>query len=381
MQCPHDLKLQTNKAIYDGRMNNRILWTTAALLTTALTIPLSSHAELTKVDNSSEQNSQATSPQTLQSQQALNVVKVGEYQSRTENKADNQVIANIQLHELAGRQAATVYVRKIPVLTLTSLVANNTSKTGAANTSQTATNSNQTKVATTGNLANTKQNDYQAANAPVWRATAIAARINQLSLEGVDANQITVAWKAGGENSSPKLPERYVIKIKEQELLEINSESRLPDKTNNLGEDALQVTNRLRRLLGNAPALQKISGLPAPLPKAPKAPKIPQKVALGSVRLSLNGFASWYGPGFHGRRTASGEVYNQNGLTAAHRNLPFGTKVRVTNKRNGRSVIVRITDRGPFVRGRIIDLSAAAARMVGVVSTGTAPVRVEVLGR
>lgn len=94
----------------------------------------------------------------------------------------------------------------------------------------------------------------------------------------------------------------------------------------------------------------------------------------------MNGMASWYGPGFHGNRSASGERYNQNALTAAHRSLPFGTKVRVTNVRNGRSVVVRINDRGPHIRGRIIDLSAAAARIVGVMQSGVAPVRVEVLG-
>ena len=92
-----------------------------------------------------------------------------------------------------------------------------------------------------------------------------------------------------------------------------------------------------------------------------------------------SGTASWYGPGFHGRRTASGEKFNQNALTAAHRSLPFGTKVRVTNMRNGRSVIVRINDRGPFSGGRIIDLSRGAARAIGMVSSGTAPVRLEVL--
>lgn len=73
--------------------------------------------------------------------------------------------------------------------------------------------------------------------------------------------------------------------------------------------------------------------------------------------------ASWYGPGFHGKRTASGEIFNQNALTAAHKTLPFGTKVRVTHK--GKSVIVRINDRGPFTRGRTIDLSKAAARKIG----------------
>ncbi|ELS05359.1 rare lipoprotein A [Xenococcus sp. PCC 7305] len=97
-------------------------------------------------------------------------------------------------------------------------------------------------------------------------------------------------------------------------------------------------------------------------------------------RATYSGQASWYGPGFHGRRTANGEVFNSNALTAAHRSLPFGTKVRVTNVNNGRSVVVRINDRGPFSGGRIIDLSAGAARSINMINSGVAPVRVEVLG-
>lgn len=78
------------------------------------------------------------------------------------------------------------------------------------------------------------------------------------------------------------------------------------------------------------------------------------------------GKASWYGPGFHGRRTANGEVFNANALTAAHRTLPFGTRVRVTHRATGRSVVVRINDRGPFIRGRVIDLSKASAQAIGM---------------
>lgn len=92
------------------------------------------------------------------------------------------------------------------------------------------------------------------------------------------------------------------------------------------------------------------------------------------------GIASWYGPGFHGRRTANGEVYNQYDLTAAHQTLPHGTQVRVTNLTNGRVVLVRINDRGPFVDDRIIDLSYTAARQIEMIGPGTAPVRIEVLG-
>ena len=85
----------------------------------------------------------------------------------------------------------------------------------------------------------------------------------------------------------------------------------------------------------------------------------PMKSADG---FSETGVASWYGSKFHGRKTASGERYNQNKMTAAHKTLPFGSRVRVRNEKNGKTVIVVINDRGPFVKGRIIDLSRAAAK-------------------
>lgn len=93
----------------------------------------------------------------------------------------------------------------------------------------------------------------------------------------------------------------------------------------------------------------------------------------------LRGLGTWYGRPFHGRRTASGERFNMHRLTAAHRTLPFGTLVRVTNLRNGRQVTVRITDRGPFGKGRIIDLSKAGARQLRMLRAGVVPVRLRVL--
>lgn len=99
------------------------------------------------------------------------------------------------------------------------------------------------------------------------------------------------------------------------------------------------------------------------------------------VANSFGGKASWYGPGFHGRLTANGERYNQNAMTAAHPSLRFGTKVKVTNLNNGRSVVVRINDRGPYAGGRVIDLSAAAARSLNMINSGVAPVQVTILGR
>ncbi|HEY5649085.1 MAG TPA: septal ring lytic transglycosylase RlpA family protein [Nitrospiria bacterium] len=91
------------------------------------------------------------------------------------------------------------------------------------------------------------------------------------------------------------------------------------------------------------------------------------------------GVASWYGKPFHGRKTASGEVYNMHKLTAAHRLMPLGTIVRVTHRKNGRSVKVKVNDRGPFIRGRNLDLSYGAAKRLDMVKTGTAPVMIEVL--
>ncbi|HEB76050.1 MAG TPA: septal ring lytic transglycosylase RlpA family protein [Nitrospirae bacterium] len=90
--------------------------------------------------------------------------------------------------------------------------------------------------------------------------------------------------------------------------------------------------------------------------------------------------ASWYGKKFHGRLTASGERYNMYAHTAAHKTLPFGTRLKVTNPENGRSVVVKINDRGPFIRGRDIDLSYGAAKKIGLIGRGTARVRVEYLG-
>jgi rare lipoprotein A len=105
-------------------------------------------------------------------------------------------------------------------------------------------------------------------------------------------------------------------------------------------------------------------------------PILPQAYAHDTV---LSGVASWYGPGFHGRTTANGERYNMNELTAAHKSLKFGTKVRVTNENNGKSVVVRINDRGPYVGSRIIDLSKGAAQAIDMIGSGTASVKVEVL--
>jgi rare lipoprotein A (peptidoglycan hydrolase) len=120
-------------------------------------------------------------------------------------------------------------------------------------------------------------------------------------------------------------------------------------------------------LYTNAPALN--SGV---LPQV----RVPQRATVPSTEI---GVASWYGHPYHGRHAANGEIYNMHKLTAAHRTLPFGTRVRVHNLKNARTVEVRITDRGPFVDGRIIDLSRAAAGVLQMRGAGLALVRLEVL--
>jgi rare lipoprotein A len=122
--------------------------------------------------------------------------------------------------------------------------------------------------------------------------------------------------------------------------------------------------------------------LPTAAPAAVKAtsPKLDSTAPKPTrePKMSEIGHASWYGPGFAGKTTASGEAFDQKEFIAAHRTLPFGSKVRVVNLDNDKSVVVEIKDRGPFVEGRIIDVSQAAANALGMVQAGLARVRIEV---
>lgn len=119
-------------------------------------------------------------------------------------------------------------------------------------------------------------------------------------------------------------------------------------------------------------------------PTAPGAAVILAAVVVGAFAIPASastGVASYYGPGFAGKKTASGERFNPGGLTAAHRSLPFGTRLKLTNLANGRVVIVRVNDRGPFVGGRVLDVSHGAARVLGMTGAGTARLQIEHLGR
>lgn len=136
------------------------------------------------------------------------------------------------------------------------------------------------------------------------------------------------------------------------------------------GELAMLWTNNLRQALGAGVLLKDFELF-----------KLISENITGSCEYQETGMASWYGNKFHGRRCASGYVYDMNQFTAAHKSLPFGSIVKVTNLRNNNSCVVKITDRGPFVKGRIIDLSRVAAEEIDMVGSGTSKVKIELLGK
>lgn len=343
----------------NGRMKEKFVGSLlAVLLVPVLGTASSCHAQATDASRQSFQGNKQVvlaqpSPQSKVTR--IEAQKVGQYQARAD--VDSNSIAKIQSHELEGRQAATVYLRNIPVITF---LDESIQKTDA----KASNASNQSKVAgDRANVSDSKKssNSSDKETDPVWRASSLAARLNQLARNNVDPNSITVKWEKGN---------RYLIQANGEDLVNINAETILPDTTSDFSLDALQATNRLRRLLGNAPPLQEVIGKPQP-----ESPVL----SLGPVQVRINGWASWYGPGFDGNLSASGERFNQNDLTAAHRNLPFGTLLMVRNLDNGRTVVVRINDRGPYVGDRVIDLSAGAASVLGMMGSGVAPVEIEVI--
>lgn len=344
-------------------MNPKLLWTATAFLTTTLTTPAIGLAlEHKSVNGTDQQKSlKVTSPypSSTPTMGASTSPGVGNY----------IVIARVQPHILAGHMAATLLVRNIPVLTFMG---------------DSAKGENSPQVGINGSENGTKSNEVQQLNAPIKRAQAAAALLNQMYASNVDANAIKAVLESGESAGLAKSNDktigqskgdRYLIKVKDTVLVEIDSTTRLPDTVNNHAKDALLAANRLRQLMGNAPPLGEISGKVVSLPKD----KFLEQISFGPAQVHLNGMASWYNFAENGSATASGESFNDNQLTAAHLTLPFGTQVRVTNMLNGRSVIVRINDRGPYIPGRMIDLSTAAAAILGMIEPGVVPVNVDVL--
>jgi rare lipoprotein A len=328
----------------------------AALSVTAASNVSPSEASQDRVNpDDSHPSAEAAGQKVSEPTQVANATKLGERQLEGAVAVPKSVIATIRTHSHSGRQATTVYVRNIPVVTFLGAESSASDPTGL-------------KVASVdskpGSFAQPEANGANSVNDPVWRATKIAAKLNQLEEEGLDAKTIKVIWSEKRQS--------YLIRSGSQHLIEVTSRNTLlPNANKNAGKDALQIANRLRYQLGRAEALKEIEGLPKP--------KDVQTIAMGPVRFQMQGMASWYGPGFHGNLTANGERYNQYALTAASKTLPFGTRVRVTNLDNGRSVVVRVNDRGPYVGNRVIDLSMGAAQVLGTISSGVSSVRLEVL--
>ncbi|HYW18209.1 MAG TPA: septal ring lytic transglycosylase RlpA family protein [Nodularia sp. (in: cyanobacteria)] len=367
-------------------MNQRYLWTIVALFLTALGTPLACHAQTTTAKKTTSVSQ--TSP-------VRDAVKVGEFQTSVGKVTSDAVLTNIHSHNIGGRKAATLFIKNIPVITFLSSqpLASVDRKVGVVGYTQGQQSysliaGNSPELPHVKNFTNGRNQKKSLHDDPVHRAGLIAASINKLVRNSADAEKISVSWKGKGkstnqaQNKSVSVQQQpsdsYTIKINGQELVEINAKTILAGTTDNLALDALQATNRLRRLIGDASPINEITDLPesARISLPPQAEKI-----AGKIRLSFRGLASFYGRGFAGRPTATGERFNPEAMTAAHRSLPFGTRVRVTNTRNGRSVVVRINDRGPFIRSRVIDVSTAAARAIGMINSGVAQVKIEVLGR
>jgi rare lipoprotein A len=323
----------------------------------------------------------AEETQTKLVSQQLQAVKLGETQ--TNRPLPSEIIAKVHSHQLNGKQAVTLYVRNIPILTFL-----NDSR---SSTQSAVTNDVKLGTQATGNLTH-PQAAQLVSNRPaavsdltqaspqsnsadsMTRAAQIATKLNQMNREGVAADKIQVVWQGKGNAG------QYVVQVDSLPIAAIDASTTYAETTRNAEQDALLVANRLRRILGDATPLKSVQGKPAAV-AATTGEATQNQDGEWSVRQVLKGEASWYGPGFHGNLTANGETFNQNAMTAAHPSLAFGTRVRVTNQYNGRSVIVRINDRGPYAGGRIIDLSAASAEVIGLADAGVAPVTVEILQR
>jgi rare lipoprotein A len=282
--------------------------------------------------------------------QTAEVVKVGS----TEDGAPSDQLkpfATVRPFVIKDRQAAILYVRNLPLLTFFG------DRLFPAQTPANTQTGGDRKLPGT----DQSQPEEPEASSPLSEASVVAARLNQLNQASADGRQITARWD--------RRQNAYVIAHNNQPIVMLNRSVTLADGRGQTRQDTLQATNRLRRFLGGAAPL-------AALGDGQDALGL-----LGNVIARSSGMASWYGPGFHGRRSANGEVFNQYALTAAHRSLPFGTRVRVISLATGAAVVVRINDRGPFHGNRVIDLSKGAARLIGLTGQGVGPVRLEILGR
>jgi rare lipoprotein A len=191
------------------------------------------------------------------------------------------------------------------------------------------------------------------------RADRFTALLQQAIRENWNGADLQPAWERN----------QFALKLAGQTVWQFDDSMVFPEPVDDRAQTVLLITNRLRRGLGTDVPVTTIEQF------------APAQSLFARVVRVLTGLASWYGPGFHGNPSASGEIFDQNGLTAAHQTLPFGTNVRVTNIATGASVVVRITDRGPFMHNRVIDISRGAAQRIGLIQAGVAPVKLEVLSK
>jgi rare lipoprotein A len=217
------------------------------------------------------------------------------------------------------------------------------------------------------------------------KALEITKQLNLLAWKPIEVRSLKViqddegtrlvAQNAAAAASNSESRERMLWEL--DKTMSVASTAKT-DQNQDLEATAVTILNRVRSRFGVAP----IASVEKPSPIASAGTTV--KKAAMSVLNSFQGGASWYGgngDGFHGRKTASGVTFNTYSMMAAHKSLPFGTRVRVTNVSNGKQVVVKIMDRGPYIGGRVIDLSKAAAQLLGMMGTGVARVRVDVLGR
>ncbi|NJL99085.1 MAG: septal ring lytic transglycosylase RlpA family protein [Synechococcaceae cyanobacterium SM2_3_2] len=266
---------------------------------------------------------------------AVEVLKLGEF-APEEARADLP-LSTLYSYTIDGQEAATVYVRDLPII---SFVAQDPDQPS-----------------------------------PLDRATDLTSHLNQLAQQAPDQANITVDW-VEAETDSSAVASHYLIKIDDDVLLEVGDGVLLAPGTENHASAALMAANRLRRLLFDAPPLSSVPQPPQPLQAEPVAlenegslePTLQAQTQSSSPVATEQGIASFY----HHPQTSQA-------LTAAHRTLPFGTRVRVINIENGAEAVVEINDRGPFIPGRVIDVSIAAAQALRMIQMGVAPVRVEVL--
>jgi rare lipoprotein A len=218
-------------------------------------------------------------------------------------------------------------------------------------------------------------------NHQLWKSFTVAVLVSGLGSYSCAANAHEDDFKSearqlGSASTSTEVARMAELAVdtaqaepvRDYELLLINWDAS-PEVTSGAIEEAAAEFSESEAV--ETEAIRQAYVLPDTLPK----PEFPEEV----VVYREEGWASWYGPGFEGNLTANGEIFNSQLVSAAHPSLPFGTQVRVTNLDNGRTLTVRINDRGPYIGGRIIDLSAEAAAQLGMLQSGVAPVSVEIM--